>query len=182
MQIPLTIFGINTTLGTFTYPFIFLSTDLTVRIFGQHKARKIVFMATMPGLILSYFIGSLFEHGLFQGIASLSSFSYFVFRITLASLSAYLIGQIADIMVFQRLRRMKQWWPAPTASSIFGNLLDTYAFFAIAFYHTNDAFMAEHWIGIGFVDYLVKITANLMIFLPVYGVLLNFLIKKIEDK
>lgn len=42
--------------------------------------------------------------------------------------------------------------------------------------------MAEHWIGIGFVDYLVKITANLMIFLPVYGVLLNFLIKKIEDK
>ncbi|WP_333882696.1 queuosine precursor transporter, partial [Holdemanella porci] len=88
----------------------------------------------------------------------------------------------ADIMVFQRLRRMKQWWPAPTASSIFGNLLDTYAFFAIAFYHTNDAFMAEHWIGIGFVDYLVKITANLMIFLPVYGVLLNFLIKKIEDK
>lgn len=75
-------------------------------------------MATMPGLVLSYFIGSLFEHGLFQGIASLSSFSYFVFRITLASLSAYLIGQIADIMVFQRLRRMKQWWPAPTASSI----------------------------------------------------------------
>lgn len=182
VQIPLTIFGINTTLGTFTYPFIFLSTDLTVRIFGQHKARKIVFMATMPGLVLSYFIGSLFEHGLFQGIASLSSFSYFVFRITLASLSAYLIGQIADIMVFQRLRRMKQWWPAPTASSIFGNLLDTYSFFAIAFYHTNDAFMAEHWIGIGFVDYLVKITANLMIFLPVYGVLLNFLIKKIEDK
>ena len=82
VQIPLTIFGINTTLGTFTYPFIFLSTDLTVRIFGQHKARKIVFMATMPGLVLSYFIGSLFEHGLFQGIASLSSFSYFVFRIT----------------------------------------------------------------------------------------------------
>ena len=100
----------------------------------------------------------------------------------LASLSAYLIGQLADILVFQRLREMKQWWPAPTASSIFGNLLDTYAFFAIAFYHTNDAFMAEHWIGIGFVDYLVKITANLVIFLPVYGVRLNYLIKKIEDQ
>ena len=77
---------------------------------------------------------------------------------------------------------MKQWWPAPTASSVLGNLLDTYAFFAIAFYHTNDAFMSEHWIEIAFVDYLVKITANLVIFLPAYGVLLNYLIRKIEDK
>ena len=43
VQIPLEIFGIATTLGTFTYPLIFLCTDLTVRIFGKLKARKIVF-------------------------------------------------------------------------------------------------------------------------------------------
>ena len=182
VQIPLTIFGINTTLGTFTYPFIFLTTDLTVRIFGQHKARKIVFLATIPGLVLSYIVGTIFEHGAFQGFEYLTTFSYFVFRITVASLSAYAIGQLADILVFQRLRELKWWWPAPMASSIFGNLIDTLAFFAIAFYHTNDAFMAEHWFEIAMVDYAVKIAANILIFLPVYGVILNYLTKKILGK
>ena len=179
VQIPLTVFGIHTTLGTFTYPFIFLSTDLTVRIFRQKRARKIVFIATIPGLILSYIVGTVFEHGQFQGIGNLNEFSYFVFRITLASLSAYLIGQLVDILVFQRLRELKQWWPAPICSSIFGNLLDTFAFFAIAFCGTNDVFMASNWVEIATVDYMVKIVANMFIFIPIYGVLLNFLMKKL---
>ena len=179
VQLPVDLFGINTTVGTFTYPFVFLSTDLTVRIFGKDKARKIVFIATMPALVLSYFVGTLFEHGQFQGWANLTEFSYFVFRITLASLCAYLLGQISDILVFQRLRKLKQWWPAPVCSSIFGNMLDTYFFFAVAFFGTNDAFMAAHWIEIATFDYLVKITANLIIFVPIYGVILNYIIQRI---
>lgn len=177
VQIPMTIFGINTTLGTFTYPFIFLTTDLTVRIFGQHKARVIVFFAMIPALILSYVFGTMFEHGEYQGIAHLGDFSLFVFRIALASFSAYVAGQLADILVFQRLRRMKQWWPAPSASSIFGNILDTYVFFAVAFMHCPDPFMAEHWVELGIVDYLVKVSANLIIFVPVYGAVLMYLSK-----
>ena len=159
--------------------FIFLSTDLTVRIFGKLRARKIVFLATMPGLVLSYFVGALFEHGEFQGLTNLSVFSYFVFRITLASLTAYLLGQLCDILVFQRLRELKTWWPAPVTSSILGNLLDTYVFFAVAFYNTNDAFMAAHWVEIATFDYMVKICANMLIFVPIYGVILNYIIKKI---
>ena len=181
VQIPLTIFGINTTLGTFTYPFIFLTTDLTVRIFGQHKARKIVFLATIPGLVLSYIVGTIFEHGAFQGFEYLTTFSYFVFRITVASLAAYVFGQLADILVFQRLRKLKHWWPAPIASSIFGNLIDTFVFFFIAFYQCNDAFMAEHWFEIGVVDYVVKILANLSIFVPAYGLLLKYLTSKFTN-
>lgn len=179
VQIPLTIFGIHTTLGTFTYPFIFLSTDLTVRIYGQNKARKIVFLATIPGLVLSYIVGTVFEHGYFQGISNLTTFSMFVFRITFASLSAYLVGQLADILIFQRLRELKTWWPAPTASSVFGNLLDTYTFFAIAFIGTSDPFMAQNWFEIASVDYVVKILTNIILFLPIYGLLLNILIRKL---
>ncbi len=179
VQIPLEIFGIATTLGTFTYPFIFLCTDLTVRIFGKIRARKIVFLATLPGLIISYFIGTLFEHGSFQGFSNLSDFSFFVFRITVASLCAYLLGQIADILVFQRLRELRLWWPAPVSSSIIGNLLDTYVFFAIAFYGTSDPFLAENWLTIATFDYIVKIIANLSIFVPAYGVLLKYIITKI---
>lgn len=179
VQIPLTLFGINTTVGTFTYPFVFLSTDLTVRIFGQEKARIIVLLAVLPGLFLSYLVGTLFEHGSFQSLQALSSFSMFVFRIVAASLCAYAAGQLADIFVFQRLRERKAWWTAPMASSVLGNLIDTYIFFAVAFCGCTDAFMSEHWMGIALVDYLVKIAANLTIFLPVYGIILNFLLKNI---
>ena len=163
VQIPLEIFGIATTLGTFTYPLIFLCTDLTVRIFGKLKARKIVFLATMPGLVISYFVGTLFEHGTFQGFSNLHEFSFFVFRITIASLTAYLLGQLADILV----------------SSIIGNLLDTYVFFAIAFYGTTDPYLAEHWFDIATFDYIVKICANMSIFIPAYGMLLKYIIARI---
>ncbi|MGN1280391.1 MAG: 7-cyano-7-deazaguanine/7-aminomethyl-7-deazaguanine transporter [Succinivibrio sp.] len=182
VQIPLTVFGIHTTLGTFTYPFIFLSTDLTVRIFGQNRARTIVFLATIPGLILSYIVGTVFEHGSFQGFSNLGTFSVFVFRITFASLCAYLVGQLADILIFQRLRELKQWWPAPTASSIFGNMLDTYTFFAIAFINTTDPFMSEHWFEIASVDYAVKILTNIILFLPIYGLVLSIIIRKLTQK
>ena len=180
VQIPLNIFGINTTVGTFTYPFLFLATDLTVRLYGQSKARGIVFSAFIPGLILSYFIGVLFEHGDFQGFAHMSGFSLFVFRIVAASLSAYVLGQIADILVFQRLRELPAWWPAPCASSIFGNMLDTFVFYAIAFYKTTDVFMAEHWFELACADYFVKMATNLIVFLPIYGVVLSYLLKKFK--
>ncbi|HAW45120.1 MAG TPA: 7-cyano-7-deazaguanine/7-aminomethyl-7-deazaguanine transporter [Sutterella sp.] len=182
VQLPITIFGVHTTWGTFTYPFIFLTTDLTVRLFGQKDARKVVFYAMIPALILSYLVGTLFEHGHFQGFAYLSaSMSLFAMRITLASLTAYVIGQLMDIFVFQKLRRLKAWWPAPAASSILGNLVDTYVFFGVAFYATNDAFMASHWFELATVDYCVKVLANLSIFVPVYGVVLNFLMRKLRE-
>ncbi|MBQ4246037.1 MAG: 7-cyano-7-deazaguanine/7-aminomethyl-7-deazaguanine transporter [Succinivibrio sp.] len=179
VQIPLTIFGINTTVGTFTYPFVFLSTDLTVRIFGQEKARIIVLLAVLPGLVLSYLVGTLFEHGQFQSFEALTNFSMFVFRIVAASLCAYAVGQLCDIFVFQKLREQKSWWTAPMASSVLGNFIDTYIFFGVAFCACSDVFMAEHWMGIALVDYLVKIAANLIIFLPIYGIILNFLLSRV---
>jgi len=175
VQIPLQICGVDTTLGTFTYPFIFVATDLTVRIFGQARARKIVFLAMLPALVLSYLFGTVMAHGHYQGLAALGDFNLFVFRIALASFSAYALGQLADILVFQRLRRMRQWWPAPAASSVFGNLLDTYVFFAVAFMGCPDEFMAAHWLEIGTVDYIVKLSAGLAIFVPVYGAVLSCL-------
>ncbi|GAM65948.1 putative preQ0 transporter [Vibrio ishigakensis] len=43
VQLPFTVFGFHTTWGAFTFPFIFLATDLTVRIFGAKLARRIIF-------------------------------------------------------------------------------------------------------------------------------------------
>jgi len=179
VQIPFTVFGLHTTWGAFTFPFIFLATDLTVRIFGAGLARKIIFYVMLPSLAVSYLLSVVFYEGQFQGLAPLSELNMFVARIAIASFMAYLLGQIMDVHVFNRLRQMKQWWVAPTASTLFGNALDTVAFFGIAFYQSPDPFMAEHWTQIALVDYGFKLVISLGLFVPMYGVLLNYLIRKL---
>ncbi|STO58476.1 7-cyano-7-deazaguanine/7-aminomethyl-7-deazaguanine transporter [Grimontia hollisae] len=179
VQLPFTVFGFHTTWGAFTFPFIFLATDLTVRIFGAALARRIIFAVMVPSLLISYVLSVLFYQGEFQGLGHLNEFNLFVARIAAASFMAYLLGQILDIHVFNRLRQTKQWWVAPSCSTLFGNAIDTLAFFAIAFYNSPDAFMAENWVEIALVDYAFKLVISLGLFVPMYGVLLNYIVSRI---
>ena len=182
VQLPVSVFGFHTTWGAFSFPFIFLATDLTVRIFGAPLARRIVFAVMIPALMISYVISSLFYMGEWQGFAALAHFNLFVARIAAASFMAYALGQILDVHVFNRLRQSKHWWLAPTASTLFGNISDTLAFFFIAFWRSTDPFMAAHWVEIALVDYTFKVLISIVFFLPMYGVLLNMLMKRLADK
>ncbi len=182
VQLPISIFGFHTTWGAFSFPFIFLATDLTVRIFGAPLARRIIFAVMVPALAISYGISALFYMGEWQGFAALGTFNLFVARIAVASFMAYALGQILDVHVFNRLRQSRRWWLAPTASTLFGNISDTVAFFFIAFWRSPDPFMADHWGEIALVDYSFKVLISIIFFLPMYGVLLNMLLKRLEDK
>lgn len=179
VQFPFEILGVHTTWGAFSFPFIFLATDLTVRIFGQQLARRIIFRVMFPALLLSYVFSVLFSSGNWAGWTHLAQFNTIVGRIALASFTAYAVGQIIDISVFNRLRRLKSWWIAPAASTVAGNAIDTAIFFSIAFYRGADPFMAEHWASIAFVDYLFKLAICTLFFLPAYGILLNILTRKL---
>lgn len=179
VQIPFTLFGFHTTWGAFTFPFIFLATDLTVRIFGADMARRIILRVMMPALLVSYVLSVVFFEGSFQGLAPLAEFNLFVARIAIASFMAYVLGQILDVHVFNRLRQTKQWWVAPACSTVIGNALDTIAFFGIAFYQSSDPFMAANWTEIALVDYGFKLLISLGLFVPMYGVLLNYLINRL---
>ena len=182
VQLPISIFGFHTTWGAFRFPFIFLATDLTVRIFGAPLARRIIFAVMVPALVISYAISALFYMGEWQGFAALGTFNLFVARIAIASFMAYALGQILDVHVFNRLRQSRHWWLAPTASTLFGNISDTVAFFFIAFWRSPDPFMAAHWGEIALVDYSFKVLISIIFFLPMYGVLLNMLLKRLADK
>ncbi|HBS7359309.1 TPA: 7-cyano-7-deazaguanine/7-aminomethyl-7-deazaguanine transporter [Klebsiella pneumoniae] len=182
VQLPISIFGFHTTWGAFSFPFIFLATDLTVRIFGAPLARRIIFGVMVPALAISYGISALFYMGEWQGFAALGTFNLFVARIAVASFMAYALGQILDVHVFNRLRQSRRWWLAPTASTLFGNISDTVAFFFIAFWRSPDPFMAAHWGEIALVDYSFKVLISIIFFLPMYGVLLNMLLKRLADK
>ena len=173
VQIPVTLFGFHTTWGAFTFPLIFLATDLTVRIYGAAQARRIIFAAMLPALAISYILSVLFYEGQFQGFSQLSELNTFVGRIAIASFIAYVVGQLLDVTVFNRLRQKKGWWIAPASSSVVGGLIDTLLFFSIAFYHSSDPFMAVNWTEIATLDYVFKLIISVALFVPAYGVLMN---------
>lgn len=182
VQLPVSIFGFHTTWGAFSFPFIFLATDLTVRIFGAPLARRIILAVMLPALFISYIVSCVFYQGEWQGWASLEQVNLFVARIASASFMAYALGQILDVHVFNRLRRLPQWWIAPASAMFLGNISDTLAFFFIAFYKSPDPFMAAHWVEIALVDYSFKVLICMIFFLPAYGVLLNAMLKRLAER
>ena len=182
VQLPITLFGWHTTWGAFSFPFIFLATDLTVRLIGKHAARVVIARVMLPALVASYVVSVLFHEGAFGGLMALSEFNLFVFRIAVASFLAYAFGQLLDIQVFDRLRKMRQWWVAPTASTIFGNLLDTFLFFSVAFWRSDDPFMAANWVEIATVDYVIKLAISLILFVPLYGMLLSAIVRALPQR
>lgn len=182
VQLPMTLFGWQTTWGAFSFPFIFLATDLTVRLLGKASARQVIARVMLPALVASYGVSVLFQSGSFAGVSALLAFNLFVARIALASFLAYVLGQLLDIQVFERLRGLRQWWLAPAASTVVGNLLDTLAFFSIAFWHSSDPFMAAHWLEIASVDYAIKLAVSLLLFVPLYGMLLNAIARAVPRR
>lgn len=173
VQIPLTLLGFHTTWGAFTFTLVFLTTDLTVRLFGAALARRIIFTVMIPALIISYLISTLFFQGAWQGLDSLNNVNPLVARVAIASFVAYLLGQLLDIKIFNRLRQLPVWWIAPSCSMLLGNVFDSLAFFSIAFYNSSDPFLAANWVEIALVDYFFKMLTCFVFFLPAYRLLLN---------
>ncbi|MCP1634495.1 putative integral membrane protein (TIGR00697 family) [Kerstersia gyiorum] len=183
VQLPISLFGFHSTWGAFSFPFIFLATDLTVRLIGKQAARSVIARTMLPALVASYIVSVLFHDGAFSGFAALGEFNSFVFRIALASFAAYVLGQLLDIQVFDRIRRGNvAWWVAPTASGIVGQALDTAAFFSIAFWRSSNPFMAANWVEIAVVDYFIKLAVSLLMFVPLYGIMLNAILRSFKQE
>lgn len=117
------------TWGAFTYPFAFLVTDLANRRYGPRTARRVVF----AGFTVAVVTTILFPPLLFRlGVIGFEPEPGRLARIAVASGTAFLVGQLLDVTVFNRLRRAS-WWRAPVIGSIAGSIFDTVIFFAIAF-------------------------------------------------
>lgn len=128
------------TWGAFTYPIAFLVTDLTNRILGVGAARKVVAAGFVFGVILSLYFGDV--------------------RIAVASGGAFLIAQLLDVQIFDKLRR-QNWWKAPLASSLLASAVDTAIFFTAAFAYTDLPWMT--W-ALG--DYGAKLFMAAALLLP----------------
>lgn len=163
------------TWGAFTYPFAFLVTDVMNRVYGAAAARRVVLVGFAVGVVCSL-IGSQLS-GEFGPLVTL--------RIAVGSGIAFLVAQLFDVAVFNRLRE-GAWWRAPLVSTVLGSTVDTILFFGIAFSATMTGILgADHnteyfnevvatpfgidmtrWIGTAFVDWCVKLSIALIALVP----------------
>lgn len=169
------------TWGAFTYPFAFLVTDLANRRYGPVLARRIVFVGFMIAVICSIVVPPLlYQSGLIQHQTAAGR----LVRIAIASGSAFLVGQLLDVTVFNWLRQ-QQWWRAPVFASLTGSVIDTAIFFTIAFSATfafvgpDEAFALQHaplfglftieterWISWALGDFCVKLAIAVFALIP----------------
>lgn len=162
VQYPFSVFHLTTTFGAISYPFIFVISDYTVRRYGRDEARRIVFIATLPALVISY----LCSHHVLQSFPE----SVYV-RIAFASLFSYLVGQLLDVYLFQYWRERKKWTVSIVISSTCANIFDTFCFFFIAFYQGAHPFFNQHWFDVAVVDLYFKLAISIVVYMPIYGLI-----------
>ena len=149
VQFPVNHFGLQNilTYGAFSYPIAFLITDLTNRRYGKNNARKIVYFGFFLGVVLTLYFSTNFSNLISK-------------RIAVGSGTAFLVAQLIDVQVFDKLRK-KTWFIAPLTSSLVGSCIDTFLFFSIAFYATGIP-----WISLAFGDLAVKLFISLAMLIP----------------
>lgn len=170
VQFKFDIFGQPLAAAAFTFPLVVVLTDLTVRLLGKETGRAVIATAFLPAIIVSILVVKL--GGAPDSVA---------FRIGLGSGVAYFISNLLDVYVFQYFREKYQtWWIAPTLSAVASTFIDTYVFFFTAFYKGANEFMAANWHIVATNNSISKIIVSLLVILPAYGLLLNWLQIKLQ--
>ena len=165
VQFKFEVFGNPLAWAAFTFPLVVVLTDLTVRLLGKETGRAVIALAFIPAILVSMAVVKL--GGAPDSVA---------FRIGLGSGVAYFISNLLDVYVFQYFReKYSTWWIAPTLSAIASTFIDTYVFFFTAFYQGANEFMAANWHIVATNNSISKIIVSLLVILPAYGVLLNYL-------
>ncbi|MCF7761345.1 MAG: queuosine precursor transporter, partial [Cephaloticoccus sp.] len=139
------------TWGAFSYPVAYLVTDVCNRVVGPQLARRVAWVGFAIGLTSSALLAPV--------------------RIAIASGTAFIVSQLLDVSIFNRLRQ-QSWWKAPFLGSCVASIVDTAIFFSLAF-----AGSSISWLHLAIGDLAVKL-AMAAALLPAYRGLINRLVKK----
>ena len=149
VQFPVKYYGLEKilTYGALSYPIAFLITDLANKFYGKTVAKKIVYIGFFVGVCFTFFFSTNFS-------------DLISVRIAMGSGIAFIVAQLIDVKIFDKLRR-KKWFVAPLTSSLIGSTIDTFLFFSISFYGTGMS-----WITLSLGDLTVKILVALLMLIP----------------
>jgi conserved hypothetical integral membrane protein len=132
-----------------------LITDLANRKYGKTTAKKVVYFGFLLGIFFTFYFSTNFS-------------DLISVRIAIGSGTAFIIAQLIDVNIFDKLRN-RIWFAAPLISSLIGSTIDTFLFFSIAFYGTG-----LNWIALSFGDLFVKIFMALLMLIP-FRILINYI-------
>lgn len=133
-------FGIPTALGNIAYANVFLATDILNETEGVTTANKSVlysFLSMFIFAFLMYFSTLFVPSSIDASNESLKNIFTIIPRITLASLLAYLVSQLLDVFLYNKLKmKYNKLWLSNNLSTITSQLLDTIIFVVVAYVGT----------------------------------------------
>jgi uncharacterized integral membrane protein (TIGR00697 family) len=193
----------NLTAGAVIWPIVFITTDIINEYFGKKGVRKISFLTA--GLIAYVFlvislVTILVPADFWLEVnSSLPDGTQFdinyafntVFRqglgIILGSLTAFLLGQLIDVAVFQKLRAFtgsKMIWLRATGSTLVSQFIDSFVVLGIAFYVFGN-WSLDQIAAVGLINYMYKFGVALALTPLLYiahGLIDRYLGKDLAEK
>lgn len=167
--------SLNFTVGVLLWPFVFVMTDVINEYFGKRGVRFITWLAI--GLIIyafvfaylaievaptDWWIGSMEARGVPDMQAAFAAiFGQGLWTIG-GSLTAFLIGQLLDVTVFHRIRRItgeKKIWLRATGSTLVSQFVDSFVVLYIAFVLGPQQWSMSQFFAVGSVNYAYKFLA-----------------------
>ena len=164
----------NLTAGVVIWPVVFLTTDVINEYYGKKGVKKISFLTA--GLIaymfiVIYLVTDFLPASFWLDLNNVDDkgnvFNIdFAFRklfrqglgIIIGSLVAFLIAQLLDVFIFQRLRGLtgrKMVWLRATGSTLISQFIDSFIVLAIAFYVFGN-WNLDQIISVGIINYIYK--------------------------
>ncbi len=175
----------NLTAGAVIWPVVFITSDLINEYFGKPGVKRISYLAAVfiaYSFLVIYLTMKLPPAQWWLDANSTDSGGHyfnmdFAFnkilgqgqRIIVASLAAFLIGQLVDVFVFQKLRKVtgsKKLWLRATGSTIVSQFIDSFVVLFLAF---SGIFSNEQILAIGITNYLYKFTVAILLTPLIYA-------------
>ncbi|HMP29583.1 MAG TPA: queuosine precursor transporter, partial [Saprospiraceae bacterium] len=175
--------GFNLSAGVLLWPVVFLMTDIINEYFGKQVVKYLSWFTV--GLILYAFLMIYwaiglspnewwqYESGLISGSDDVITDMDYSYRkimgqglwIIVGSMVAFLVGQLVDVIVFQKIRRMTgehKIWLRATGSTLVSQFIDSFVVLFIAFYIGADWDLVRV-LAIGFVNYFYKLVVAVIL-------------------
>ena len=175
----------NLTAGAVIWPVVFITSDLINEYFGKPGVKRISYLTAV---LIAYAFVVIFlaihlppaEWWMDANNKDLDGNFFnmnFAFnkifgqgqRIILGSLIAFLLGQLVDVYVFQRLRKItgpKKLWLRATGSTLISQLVDSFVVLYIAF---AGVFSNSQIIAIGLTNYIYKFAVAILLTPVIYA-------------
>jgi queuosine precursor transporter len=174
----------NLTAGAVIWPIVFITSDLINEYFGKPGVKRISYLAA---ILIAYSFIVIFmtielppaqwwldannkdvAGNYFNIDFAFSKIMGQGLRIIIGSLTAFLVGQLVDVFVFQKLRKItgpKKLWLRATGSTLVSQLLDSFVVLYIAFY---GIFPNQQIVAIGITNYIYKFLVALLLTPAIY--------------